>query len=187
VDTLEHGTFIDEECVDEMAKRGTTFVPTLAIMNDNIARGASWGYSTEQLDAYRGLLRTRYRAVKIAYDSGVPIGLGTDSSGWLAPHGLNGVEFSLLREAGLSTIDCIRAGTQVAASALGLGRQIGTVEVGKEADLVVLDANPLEDLTTLGQPAHVRAVIRSGQVVVEWSGGGPQVQWAEDYGVSETV
>ena len=165
VDTLEHGTFMDDACIEEMAKRDTTFVPTLAIMHDSLTRGAQWGYSTELLDKYQRLHETRMQAVNAAYGAGVPIALGTDSSGWLAPHGRNAVEFQLLADAGLSRVDAVAAGTSVAANALGIGKLVGTIEPEKAADLVVLNSNPLDDLTSLVGPDSVRMVLRNGRCV----------------------
>lgn len=185
VDTLEHGTFLDEECAEEMAKRQTTFVPTLAIMCDSIKRGASWGYSAERIARYMELLKTRNRAVQIASTSGVPIALGSDASGWWSSPGLSGIEFQLLHDAGLSEMDSIRAGTQRAAHALGLQDKVGTIEAGKEADLVATRANPLDDLSVLEGPTNIVMVMRAGDVVVRASGtgNGTELNWQEHYSV----
>jgi len=164
-DTLEHGTFMDDACIEELAKRGTAFVPTLAIMHDSLTRGAQWGYSTEVLDKYRRLHETRMQAVSTAHKAGVPIALGTDSSGWLAPHGCNAVEFQLLADAGLSQMDSILAGTSVAARAAGIGDMVGTIAQGMRGDLVVLNTNPLENLASLANPDNIRMVLRDGRLV----------------------
>ena len=165
VDTLEHGTFMDDACIEEMLKRGTIFVPTLAIMHDCLTRGPQWGYSKDLLDKYKQLHEVRVRAVHDAHEAGVPVALGTDSSGWLAPHGRNAVEFHLLADAGLSRMSAIAAGTSVAAKGAGIENTVGTIEPGKRGDLVVLSSNPLDDLASLADPNSVQMVLRDGRCV----------------------
>jgi len=169
-DTLEHGTFADDACIEEMQKHKTTFVPTLAILHDTICRGAEWGYSDAQLSRYRELQEIRMKAVGRAHAAGVRIALGTDSSGWLAPHGRNGVEFGLLRDAGLDPEAALAAGTSAAARAIGLQKLIGTLEPGKRADLVILKANPLHDIDTLSMPENILAVWRDGELTTPHQG-----------------
>ena len=164
-DTLEHGTILDDTCIEQMQKHGTTFVPTLAIMHDTITRGPKLGHRDALLSKYPQLQETRMRAVGRAHAAGIKIGLGTDSSGWLAPHGFNGIEFKLLTDAGLDPAAALAAGTSVAAQAIGLEKIVGTIEPGKRADLVILNANPLDDIASLAIPGNVRMVFRDGRRV----------------------
>lgn len=165
VDTLEHGTFVDDACIEEMLKHDVTFVPTLSIMHDTIAHGPQWGHSSTTAEKYKRLDHTRQAAVRKAYAAGIRIGLGTDSSGWVAPHGSNGVEFGLLVSAGLTAMAAIQAGTSNAARALRLSDRIGTIEPGKVADLVLLTVDPTRDIAALGDPKNVSAVFRNGDIM----------------------
>lgn len=166
-DTIEHGTFMDDACIDAMVRHGTAFVPTMSIMHDSITRGAEWGSTEEFRENERQLLQIRMEAVRKAHDAGVPIGLGTDSAGWLGRHGTNGTEFALLAEAGLSPLASIAAGTGIASTILGLQDTIGTVSVGKRADFVTTSVDPIVDLTALADPSNIETVWKDGKILVD--------------------
>ena len=167
VDTLEHGTFMDEECIEKMVQFGTVFVPTLAIMNFNLTHGREFGYSDEYISKYMRLQNIRMEAVRKVHAAGVPIALGTDSSYQMPPHGENAIEFKLLAEAGLSPSESIKAGTGVAAKAIDLDNLVGTIEPGKRADMVVVRSNPLDDLSILQNKSNILKVIKDGSVAVD--------------------
>jgi imidazolonepropionase-like amidohydrolase len=95
-----------------------------------------------------------------AYKAGVKIAFGTDSA--VTPHGLNGQEFALMIQAGMSEMDAIRAATVATADLLDRSADLGTIEAGKLADIIAVDGNPLEDITEL---ERVTTVIRDGRVV----------------------
>jgi len=170
-DTIEHGTFADEECIESMLRFGTTFVPTMACMADSIARGSSWGYSEEFIEGEKRLLQLRMDAVRRAHSAGVRIALGTDSAGWLGRHGENGREFELLVRAGLSPTESISAGTCNAAEALGLASSIGTVTPGKQADLVVVSGDPTRDISAVADAVNIVMVWRAGRLLVKRNQG----------------
>ncbi len=166
-DTVEHGTYMDDECIEAMVQRGTAFVPTMSIMNDSITRGAEWGCTKEFLENEKRLLGIRMEAVRKAYRAGVPIGLGTDSAGWLGRHGENGAEFALLHKAGLPPVACVAAGTGIASMILGREDSIGTVTAGKQADFVTVSVDPLTNLDALANPSNIETVWRSGKILVD--------------------
>ncbi|HEY6411444.1 MAG TPA: amidohydrolase family protein [Ktedonobacteraceae bacterium] len=164
-DTIEHGSLLCEspEALQLMAERGVFLVPTLAT-------GAMATYG-ELIPAFmaendRNLGDAPLRSVRAALAAGVPIAMGTDAGVPFVPHGGNGIELVLMVEAGLSPMQAIIASTSTAAHALGLQNEIGTIEVGKCADLLVIDGDPLHDITLFTKKASLHMVMHKGQIVV---------------------
>ncbi len=104
-------------------------------------------------------------SIKRALELGVPIAAGTDAGGH--GHPKNALELKYLVEAGLSPMQALRAATQWAARCLGLEREVGTLEKGRLADLVVVSGNPLDDVTLLLDPARIELVLKGGAVCVD--------------------
>lgn len=168
VDSIEHGTYLDEETSDEMVKRGIFLVPTLSIMHKIATEGANYGMSPWALEKGAELNQIAAKAFNLARERGVRIACGTDFSG--APpmrHGENALELSLMVQAGMSTSEAISSATLVAAEALGLGEQTGTLEKGKWADLLVIEGNPLEDISILLERSRIRMVVKEGCVLAK--------------------
>lgn len=145
VSSIEHGSFIDEEGAKLMAERGTFLVPTL-MAGESVERFAKSGVLKGQR-AEKALLAAEAMrsAIKLAVKHKVKIALGTDSG--VIPHGTNGHEFTLMVEwGGLTPMEAIIAGTMNAATLLGWEKQIGSLEVGKFADIVAVQGNPIQDI-----------------------------------------
>lgn len=145
VSSIEHGSFIDEEGAKLMAERGTFLVPTL-MAGESVERFAKSGVLKGQR-AEKALMAAEAmrNAIKLAVKYKVKIALGTDSG--VIPHGTNGHEFTLMVEwGGLTPMEAIIAGTMNAATLLGWEKQIGSLEVGKFADIVAVQGNPLQDI-----------------------------------------
>jgi imidazolonepropionase-like amidohydrolase len=159
VDTLEHGTFLSEECALEMASRGTWYVPTMCI--------SKW-HSTLSSDAVRAhtaeMPSIHQESVARAARLGVRIAAGTDSNDRHG-YGRSGMELGLLVGAGLTESEAISIATDQSSRCLGMEKDIGTVEPGKLADLLVLDGDPLHDIRVLQDPARRRLVLKGGQVM----------------------
>ena len=171
VRSIEHGTWVDDETLAEMKRRGTFFVPTLAVMSPlGDPQGNSADEVTLQLrtQSMMGPLRA---AVKKAHGLGVTVAAATDGS--YADGDDTGRiriahEIAMLREhGGFTPIDSITAATQNGARVLGIEARTGTVRAGLEADLVVYDGDPLADGRTFFDP---RLVISDGRIVVEGAG-----------------
>ncbi|HEY3507494.1 MAG TPA: amidohydrolase family protein [Actinocatenispora sp.] len=152
VDSVEHGTGLSLELVDEMARRGTALVPTMINIEtfDGIAAQADAKFPA-YADHMRRLKQTFPRLVGAAVDAGVPVYVGTDAGGGI-DHGLAAEEMLLLRDkAGLAAADVLAAASWRAREWLGLP---GLVEGGL-ADLVVYDRDPRADLTVVREPSRI--------------------------------
>lgn len=160
--SIEHGTFMSDSTMELMIQRGTWLVPTLT---------AGWAV-TDSAQYAKGFFPevVRVKALGIgpqisgtltkAYQKGVKIAFGTDAG--VYPHGNNNLEFNYMAQAGMKTWDILRAATTDAALLLRLSDQIGTLEPGKQADLVAVAGNPLNDIRAM---ERVQFVMKSGKKV----------------------
>jgi imidazolonepropionase-like amidohydrolase len=159
VASVEHAFLADDEALEVLAESGVTLVPTLAVTD---VWSTLDGRTPAQIERQAELSRLHRRSAESAIRMGIPVATGTDCGvrGVLPEHLTR--EIRLLHEHGLSPMEAIRAGTINGARLLGLDAEIGTVEVGKLADLVLFDGDPLTDLRRLDRP---RLVIQRGRLV----------------------
>lgn len=160
VDTIEHGTFMDEETMSLMKQKGTWYVPTIS--------AGRWVYDRSQEEGFFPTL-VRPKAAQIgpqiqgtfarAWKAGVPILFGTDTG--VSAHGDNAREFRYMVEAGMPPMAAIRAATSLPARFLGIADRLGSIEVGKIADLVGVPGDPLADITVM---ERVSLVLKDGVV-----------------------
>lgn len=150
VSTIEHGFYLDEDCVELLEARDATFVPTLSIMHRITENGEEFGVPEWGLRKSREAREAHLESVQRAYDAGVPIATGTDFMGpELVPHGDNALEMELLVEkVGMSEMEALQAGTRVAARTLPR-EDVGTLAAGNRADFAVLDGDPLMDIAAV--------------------------------------
>lgn len=165
IDSVEHGVGLDEEIVEEMAERGTFLVPTLSAPANIIARGEQAGIPAEFVDKTKRLFDEHVAGFRSAAKAGVKIAMGTDAGTPFNLHGENARELLLMAEHGLPADKAIQCATSVGAELLGMEGSVGSVAVGRWADFVVVDGNPLEDLSVLADPERVFAVFRAGSRV----------------------
>ena len=163
--SIEHGTFLfqDPMAIQLMAEQGIFLVPTLKVGWDIILAKESQipAWIMEKNKATQGQAEL---SLKMAYEAGVPIAMGSDVGTPLNFHGENGLEIYWMQQAGMSAMDALVAATGNAARALGWDSWLGTLETGKVADLIVIDSNPLEDLRVLADKNHLQFVMKDGQV-----------------------
>jgi imidazolonepropionase-like amidohydrolase len=159
VDSIEHGTFLDDEALDLMRARGTTLVPTLyTVVSTRKLEGA--GAPAAVVAKARRAGAAIQRTFRRAVEKGVRIGFGTDAG--VFPHGQNARELSFMVEWGMSPADALHAATGANAVLLGIAAEVGTLEPGKRADVIAVPGDPLKDVRAV---ERVLLVVKGGAVV----------------------
>lgn len=162
--SIEHGTFIDRPTAQKMVENDVTLVPTLLVHQFLYEHGfPSWdSYADEKMAKLKEVVKVHKENIKMAFEEGVNIVLGTDSG--VIPHGHNLKELINLIDLGMTPKQAIAAGTTKAAELLGKD-DVGSVEVGKCADMIFLEKNPLVDIEMLTNPNNIMKVIQDGREV----------------------
>lgn len=154
IDTIEHGTMIDDEAIALMVEHGTWLVPTFAICEQTLDPNNT-SAPQYMVEAERKLAPYHKVGFRKAYEAGVRFAAGTDLPATSMRHAV-AKELSYMKEAaGMSNLEALQAGTKNAAELIGIDQEYGTLETGKYADFVVLNENPLDDLTTTERPVYV--------------------------------
>jgi imidazolonepropionase-like amidohydrolase len=159
VDCIEHGVLIDAEAIAMMKERGVPLVPTVYVLDYIIEEGEKTGIPADRIAKARALQKERDGAIRAAFASGITIAFGSDT---IFPHETANREFARMVRLGLSPMGAIKAATVNAARVLGIDRDLGTLEIGKRADLVAVGRDPLADITAL---ESVSFVMKDGRVV----------------------
>ncbi len=161
--SIEHGIYLDDEAIDLMLEHGTYLVPTL-IAPQSVLKAAESGQRVAAwaIEKSKRVMEAHQNSVARAYQAGVKIAMGTDSG--VGPHGTNLEELALMTEIGMSPMEAIVASTRVAADCLEWGDRVGTLSVGKEADVVITSQDPLADIRSLGVNDNIAWVMKGGAV-----------------------
>ena len=160
--SIDHGIYLDDEAIEMMLARGTWLVPTLVAPRGVIdAADAGAAIPEASVAKAREVVETHKASFAKAVEAGVKVAMGTDSG--VTPHGRNLRELALMVEGGMTPMQAIVATSRSAAELMGLERELGTLEAGKRADLVVVDGDPL-DVATLDE--RISAVYQDGEQVV---------------------
>jgi imidazolonepropionase-like amidohydrolase len=160
VDSIEHGSYIDDAAIAAMKKNGTYLVPTLYLMDWFFENAERIGTPPDLIAKGREVMPAARKNVARAFAAGVKVGFGTDAA--VYPHGLNAHEFAVMVKLGLTPLQAIQSATINDADLLGWSDKVGTIEPGKWADIVAVDGDPLADVTTL---ERVKFVMKGGEVV----------------------
>ncbi|HEX5706067.1 MAG TPA: amidohydrolase family protein [Pyrinomonadaceae bacterium] len=159
VDSIEHGSYIDEEIVRLMRERKVYLVPTVYLGDWILENGERVGIPAPMMAKGRQVLTVARENIGRAFRAGVPVAFGTDSA--VYPHGLNGREFAVMVKLGLTPMQSIQSATLNAADLLGWSDRVGTIEPGRYADIIAVAGDPTKDVTEL---ERVRFVMKGGAV-----------------------
>jgi imidazolonepropionase-like amidohydrolase len=158
VDSIEHGTWLDAETAQAMAKRGTWLVPTLGLLDSRKEGDASPAVQAKMAEARR----VAGRNIRLAVQHKVKFAFGTDAG--VSPHGQNARQFRLMVEQGpMTPMAALRSATVDAAALLDQSANLGTIEVGKFADMVAVAGDPARDISVM---ERVATVIKDGRIIV---------------------
>ena len=157
VDSIEHGSYINDESIAEMKKRGTYLVPTLYLEDWMLEKGNLPAFYHQKMIDVSAVAKSN---IKHAMQAGVKIALGTDAA--VYPHGLNAHELDVyVNQLGMAPLAALQSATVNAADLMGWSAKTGTLEAGKWADIIAVDTNPLDDVRVL---QDVRFVMKAGVV-----------------------
>ena len=153
VDSIEHGIYLDEQLAETMATQRTYLVPTISGYHE--MTNTAWGWPSEFLELYARLKDAHLKSTTVAHKKGVKIAVGTDSNGDMVD------EMKFLLKCGMSAMEVIVGATMNGATLMGLEKNIGSVEPGKLADLLVIDGDPLSDFEAL---RRIEVVVMGGEL-----------------------
>ncbi len=160
VDSIEHGSYIDDEAVRLMKERGVYLVPTLYLADWFLENYERLRVPAPMVAKAKEVMPAMKKNIARAIEQGVPVAFGTDAA--VFPHGLNAREFAIYVKFGMTPMQAIQTATIHAAKLLGWEDRIGAIEAGKLADLIAVDSDPLKDITEL---ERVRWVMKGGVVI----------------------
>ena len=162
--SIEHGTFIDRKTAKKMVEKDVNLVPTLLVHQFLYENGfPAWdSYADEKTEKLKEIVKVHKENIAVAYEEGVNILMGTDSG--VIPHGHNLEELVHLVDIGMSPQEAIASGTVKAAEFLGQDN-LGLVKESYAADLILVNSNPLEDISVLSDNENILNVIQDGVIV----------------------
>lgn len=158
-DSIEHGSFIDEEGIQLMKAHGTYLVPTVYLSDWQQDHSAETGMTPNMIRKMKMVSAVSRQNVARAFREGVKVAFGTDAT--MFPHGVNAREFSVMVRLGLTPLQAIQSATINAADLLGWSDRVGSLEAGTYADLIAVEGDPLSDVKVLEQ---VKFVMKGGEV-----------------------
>lgn len=164
IDSIEHGCFLDDECLERMKEQNTFLVPTLCAPQCIIDKGVENGVAKYAVDKTLKVKDSHVESIKKAYEKGIPIALGTDAGTPFNYHNNTAYEMELLARLNIPNMDILKIATINSARCVGVEKDYGSIEVGKQADLVCLEENPLDDISNVRK---IDNVIQSGKIVVD--------------------
>jgi imidazolonepropionase-like amidohydrolase len=165
VASIEHGIFMTDECVEEMLRQKTALVPTLAAVN-NILANADKGIPAYVVEKSQRVAERHRDSIRKFHRAGGTIAMGTDAGTPYNLHGENALELEYMVEVGIPARDALLSATRNAADLLDLPKQ-GRVEAGCDADLLVVQGDPVKDITFASRQEHHKAVFKHGRQITD--------------------
>jgi imidazolonepropionase-like amidohydrolase len=166
IDSIEHGVYLDDETVSMMITRNIPLIPTISALYNIETKGIEAGIPAFAVEKTLKVKPFHLESIRMAREAGVLVAAGTDAGTPFNLHGENLGEIKLLVDyGGFSAMGAIEAGTRIAARVLGLEKDLGTVEAGKVADLVLVEGNPLDDIDVLLNQDSICLVMQGGKIV----------------------
>ncbi len=164
-DTIEHGTFMDNEAMDLLLVRNTPVIPALYFEKASVERGVEFGLSQAVIDGHQETLEGGAESARQILKAGGRLGMGGDYGfGW-NPHGDYAKELVFfVNDVGLTPLEVIRCATQTGAEIMGRGDEFGALQKGKLADVLVVDGDPLKDISVLINRSKFLAVMQGGVI-----------------------
>ena len=167
--TIEHGTFADDECREQMLKKDAILLPTLSISHQIITYGADYGVVPWAIRKGKEAHKESKGNYKKAYDAGIKIAMGTDfSTAPLLKIGNNAMELKLMEKViEMDPMDVLVSATKNAAEACAVHDLTGTLEPGKKGDILVVEKNPLLDLSILENKQAIKIVMKDAKILAD--------------------
>ena len=163
--SIEHATLMDEEAAGLMREYGVFMVPTLSALATTAACGLACGIPESALTKAKSMQARHEASFKKAARAGIKVALGTDAGTPFNYHGENAQELERMVALGMTPMEAIVAATSAAAALLGFSHTLGTIEPGKDADLLVVDGNPLKRVAVLRDREKLYGVMQGGRFV----------------------
>jgi imidazolonepropionase-like amidohydrolase len=164
-DTLEHGTFMDDEALDMLLARNTPVVPALQFEYASIVHGPSFGMSQRVVDGHQETLDGGAESARKILRAGGRLGMGGDYGFAWNPHGTYAKELTFfVKHVGFTPLEVVQCATKTGAEIMGRGEEFGTVAAGKLADLLIVDGEVLADIAILEDRRRFLAVMQAGVV-----------------------
>jgi len=165
IDSIEHGVFLNDEALDLMKARKIPLVPTLTALYQIQFKGTAAGIPPFVVEKCANAWPYHLKSITKAAEIGIRIAMGTDAGSCSNLHGNNLAELKRLTEIGFSPMRAIESATRIGAEVLGLDSELGTIEEGKIADMLVSDLDPLQDISVLENQNNISMVVQSGNIV----------------------
>lgn len=165
VHSIEHGTLLDEEAGELIRRHGVYIVPTLSALSTTAAGRPGCGIPASALDKAKAMTKRHQVSFKKAHQSGILIAMGTDAGTPFNHHGDNAQELERMVGLGMSPMEALLASTAAAARLMGIHETVGTLTKGKQADLVILNGNPLKRIDCLRDRSKIMGVMQAGKFV----------------------